>query len=137
MRVVIDTNVWISRLLLAQSKPALALDHALRTMEIVVSEATLGELADVLARDKWSRYVSVEDRQEFVRRVLQVTTLVPVLSKIEECGDPSDNKFLALALDARAEFVVTGDQHLIDMNPWRGIQIVKPADFVEITQPGA
>ena len=53
MRVVFDTNVLISRLLLAQSVPALAVDRALKDMEIVVSEATIGELADVLALRPW------------------------------------------------------------------------------------
>lgn len=131
MRVVIDTNALISRLLLAQSVPARAVDRALKEMEVVVSGATIEELADVLARDKWDRYVSIEDRQEFIRRLLQICTLVPVLSEVNDCPDPSDNHLLALALDAEAGLIVTGDSDLLTLRPWRGIEILTPAEFIE------
>jgi len=131
MRVVIDTNALISRLLITQSVPARAVDRALTGMEIVVSEATVGELADVLARDKWDRYVSIEDRQEFIRRLLQIGTLVPVLSEIDDCPDPADNHFLALALDAGAGVIITGDRDLLDLHPWRNIPILTPGTFLE------
>lgn len=131
MRVVIDTNVLISRLLLAQSVPARAVDRALKDMEVVVSEATVQELADVLSRNKWDRYVSIEDRQEFIRRLLQICTLVSVLSEIDDCPDPSDNHFLALALDAGASIILTGDRDLLDLHPWRDIRILTPAGFLE------
>lgn len=131
MRIVIDTNVLVSRLLLAQSVPALAVDRALKHMEIVVSEATIGELADVLARDKWNRYVTIEDRQEFIRRLLQICTLVTVLSEIDDCPEAGDNRFLALALDAGASVIITGDRDLLDLRPWRDIRILTPAEFLE------
>jgi putative PIN family toxin of toxin-antitoxin system len=130
MRVVIDTNALVSRLLLAQSVPARAVDRALKGMEVVVSEATVEEPADVLAREKWNRYVSVEDRQEFIRRLLQICTLVPVLSEIDDCPDPADNRFLALALDAKARVIVTGDRDLLALHPWRGVEILTPAEFL-------
>lgn len=131
MRVVIDTNVLISRLLLAQSVPARAVDRTLKDMEVVVSEATVQELADVLSRNKWDRYVSIEDRQEFIRRLLQICTLVSVLSEIDDCPDPSDNHFLALALDAGASIILTGDRDLLDLHPWRDIRILTPVRFLE------
>ena len=131
MRVVIDTNALISRLLLAQSVPARAVDRALKDMEVVVSEATVRELADVLSRNKWDRYVSIDDRQEFIRRLLQICTLVSVLSEIDDCPSPSDNPFLALALDAGASVILTGDGDLLDLHPWRGIRILTPAGFLE------
>lgn len=131
MRVVIDTNALISRLLLAESVPARAVDRALKDMEIVFSEATFEELADVLARDKWDGYVTVEDRQEFIRRLLQICTLVPVLSQIDDCRDADDNRVLALALDAQASLIITGDQDLLDLHPWRGIRILTPSAFLE------
>ncbi|MGI9289481.1 MAG: putative toxin-antitoxin system toxin component, PIN family [Pseudomonadales bacterium] len=130
MRVVIDTNAWVSRLLIADSVPAKAVDKALAQTDVVVSEATMEELADVLSRDKWDRYVSLEDRQAFIRRLLHVTTMVPVLSEITDCRDPKDNQFLALALDAEADCIVSGDKDLLVLQPWRGIEIVTPADFL-------
>ncbi len=130
MRVVIDTNAWISRLLVASSIPAQAVDKALAQAEIVFSEATMEELASVLSRDKWDRYVSNEDRQVFIRHLLHVATMVPVLAEITDCRDPKDNQFLALALDAGADCIISGDQDLLVLHPWRGVDIVTPAGFL-------
>lgn len=132
MRVVIDTNAWISRLLIADSVSAQAVDMAMEQAEVVVSESTLGELADLLSRDKWDRYVTIEDRQEFMQRLMQITILRPVISQIDDCRDPRDNKFLALAFDSEAEFIITGDKDLLVLHPWRGIQIIKPSDFLAL-----
>jgi putative PIN family toxin of toxin-antitoxin system len=131
MRVIIDTKVLISRLLLAQSVPARVVDRTLKDLEVVVSEATIGELADVLAREKWDRHVTIEDRPEFIRRWLQICTLVPVLSEIDDCRDAADNQFLALALDAGANVIITGDKDLLDLHPWREIRFLTPAAFLE------
>ena len=130
MRVVIDTNVWISRLLLADSVAARAVDKALEEFEVVVSEPSVDELARVLSRAKFDRYVSVQDREEFLRRLLKVTTMVAVLSDISDCRDPKDNRFLALALDSESDCIVTGDADLLALNPWRGIEIVSPGVFL-------
>ena len=130
MRVVIDTNVWISRLLLADSVAARAADKALARFEVVVSEASVEELADVLSREKFDRYVPPQDREEFLRRLLQVATMVPVLSEIADCKDPKDNRFLALALDSESGCIVSGDTDLLAMNPWRGIEILSPGTFL-------
>ena len=134
MRVVIDTNAWISRLLLADSVAAQAVDKAVARFEVVVSEASVEELADVLSRKKFDRYVSLQDREEFLRRLLQVTTIVPVLSEITDCRDPKDNRFLALALDSESDCIVSGDDDLLALNPWRGIEIVSPRAFLAIRE---
>jgi putative PIN family toxin of toxin-antitoxin system len=86
---------------------------------------------DVLGRDKWDPYVSIEDRQEFIRRLPQICAPVPVLSEINDCRDAVDNRFLALALDAGASVIVTGDRDLLDLHPWRDIRILMPAGFLE------
>ena len=141
---MIDTNVWVSRLLLANSLPARAVDKALDEHDVVVSEASMEELADVLSRGKFDKYVPREDRVDFVRRVLQVATMVPVLSEIGDCRDPKDNRILALALDSGSECVISGDRDLVTLSPclrgaspsrspaegsWRAIAIVTPGAF--------
>ena len=130
MQVVIDTNVWISRLLLADSVSARAVDVALEEFEVVVSDATVDELTRVLSREKFDRYVSVRDREEFLRRLLRATTNVAVLSEISDCRDPKDNRFLALALDSGSDCIVSGDADLLALNPWRGIRIISPGVFL-------
>ena len=131
MRVVIDTNVWVSRLLLAGSVSAQAVDKALAGFDVMVSEPLVEELADVLSREKFDRYVSVWDREEFLRRILQIATIAPVLSEVDDCRDPDDNRLLALALDSESDYILTGDRGLLLLNPWRGVRIVSPREFLD------
>ena len=137
MRVVVDTNVWVSRLLLSGSVAARAVDKALGGFEVMVSESLVDELADVLSREKFDRYVSVQDRVEFLRRVLQIATAAPVLSEVEDCRDPEDNCLLALALDSESDYILTGDRDLLSLNPWRGVMIVSPREFLESRRAAA
>jgi len=130
MRVVIDTNVWISSLLIPDSASAQAVDEALSQSEVMVSDATVEELSDVLSREKFDQYVSLDDREHFLRHLLQVTTMVSVISEVTDCTDPSDNQFLALALDSESDLIVSGDADLLSLHPWRGIEIISPAEFV-------
>ena len=132
MRVVIDTNVWVSRLLIADSVAARAVQWALSECEVMVSEACMEELAEVMSRSKFDPYVSLEDRKRFIRAVLRVTTLAPVLSEVSDCRDHADNQFLALAWDSESNCVLTGDSDLLELNPWRGIPIVRPAEFLSL-----
>ena len=132
MRVVLDTNVLISRLLAAKSVPAQAVDLAITRHEVVVSSATMEELTDVLSRRRWDRYISLADREQFVRLLLRVATMIPVLTTVDECRDPADNHFLALAADAEAGYLVTGDADLLSMTPWRSVRIVRPAEFLAL-----
>ena len=134
MRAVIDTNVWISSLLIADSASAHAVDKALSQSEVMVSDATIEELCDVLSREKFDRYVSLYDREQFIRRILQVTTIVSVISDVTDCADPGDNQFLALALDSESDLIVSGDADLLSLSPWRGIRIVSPGDFLAFRQ---
>ena len=130
MRVVIDTNAWVSRLLLSRSTSARAVDRALDDHEVVVSDALIEELADMLSREKFDRYVSLADREEFLRRVLRIARTIPVLSSVADCRDPDDNRLLALALDSQSEVVLTGDRDLLSLHPWRGIALVPPHEFL-------
>ena len=59
-------------------------------------------------------------------RVLKFQTV------ITECRDPDDDKFLALGLGSGADFIISGDVHLLEMNPWRGIPILRPQQFLDL-----
>ena len=75
-RIVADTNALISRLLLPRSVPGEAIRKATGTGQLLVSEATLAELADVLARPKFAPYVSIQDRQQFIRLLCRLAEMV-------------------------------------------------------------
>jgi uncharacterized protein len=129
-RVVVDTNVFVSRLLRFDSTPGRAAEKAIHNAVLLVSHATISELADVLSQAKFDRYVTIEQRLQFIRLVAQVAEFVPVIHPIRECRDPKDDKFLELALNGRADVIVTGDKDLLRMGPWRGITILSPTDYL-------
>lgn len=128
--IVVDTGVLVSAAIRPQSVPALALQKALLHHELCASEATFAELQDVLSRSKFDRYAAAKTRQAFVEGLLLYVRLVDVRQVVNDCSDPKDDKFLALALTVNAEMIVASDPHLTAMHPWRGIPILPPAAFL-------
>ena len=133
-RVVIDTNAMVSRLLLPESVPGKAIRKAVDQAELLVSEATLNELADVLAREKFNPYISIEERQEFLRLLGRIAEMVPIILAVYGCRDPQDDKFLEVAVNGEANMIVTGDKDLLVLNPFRGIAIVTPSAYLEMVE---
>ena len=129
-RIVVDTNALVSRLLLPDSVPARAVHKAVTEARLLVSDATLMELADVLSRAKLDPYVSIADRQQFLRLLGRISEMVPVVHTIRACRDPRDDKFLELAVNGEADIIVTGDDDLLVLNPFRDIPIVTPAAYL-------
>lgn len=130
-RIVADTNVLISGLLLPASVPGQAVQRAVDKGLLLVSEATMNELADVLARARFDRYISLEDRKQFLRLLGRLTEFVPVVYPVRECRDPKDDKFLEVALNGKADLILTGDADLLALHPWQGIAIVSPVHYLK------
>lgn len=128
-RIVVDNNALISRLLLPDSTPGRAVRKAVDEARLLVSEATLSELADVLGRRKFDRYVSVADRQRFLMLLGSVAEMVPIAYPIRACRDPKDDKFLELAVNGAATVIVTGDRDLLVLDPFHGVAIMSPARY--------
>ncbi len=109
---------------------AKAVDHGLAWGVPLMTEETLAELADVLARPKFDRYVSREDRQQFVLLLGGVVRVVTVTRRMTACRDPKDDKFLDAALSGEAKVILTGDLDLLELHPFHGIDILRPVDFL-------
>jgi putative PIN family toxin of toxin-antitoxin system len=130
-RIVVDTNALVSRLLLPTSVPGQAVRKAVDNCILLVSEATMNELADVLARPKFDRYISLEDRQQFLRLLGRLADFVPIVYPVHACRDPRDDKFLEVALNGKADLIVTGDADLLALHPWQGIAILSPGSYLK------
>ena len=129
-RFVFDTNVLISAFLFSQNKRRQALDQATVIGVIVLSNSVLLELEEVLYRPKFDKYLTKERRQEFLENLTENAQFIDVTEQINECRDPKDNKYLELALSGQAECIVTGDDDLLVLNPWRGIEILTVQEFL-------
>jgi uncharacterized protein len=130
LRVVIDTNALVSRLLLPNSAPARAVRLAVSEDRILASDATLMELADVLGRPKFDAYVTIEERQTFLRLFGRIAERVQIIHVVRTCRDPKDDKFLELAANGSAGAIVTGDNDLLALHPFRGIPVLTPTAFL-------
>ena len=130
VRVVFDTNALISALIVPSSVPAKALDLAVEHFEIIVSKATWQEFEQKIKKTSLERYFrNTQDRDAAVHAINRVVTHVAVRSAVTDCRDPKDNLFLELALDGKAETIISGDKDLLVLNPWRGVCIQSPGDF--------
>ena len=131
MRIVLDTNILISRLLMSESLPAKAFDRALLTGLILTSHETLTELGDVLSRKKFDKYVSIEDRRSFLSLFISNTERVEIIRSVQQCRDPKDDKFLELALNGQADYLVTGDADLLELKKIGQTKIITASEFLE------
>jgi len=130
-RFVIDTNVLISALLFQNSIPFRAIALAEKQGIILYSEATLNKLEQFLNRKKFKKYLSLEDRQVFLLKLISTSELVSITEKIAVCRDEKDNKFLELAVSGNANVIVTGDLDLLVLNPFQAVEIVTPDIFID------
>jgi len=130
VRVVIDTNVAVSAVLLPRSVPRRAFDRALEHGIVLISSATVAELHDVLRRPHFDKYLHEEERLAFLATLMREAELVMVTDVVTACRDPKDNKFLALALSGKATHIVSGDEDLLVLHPFRGVLILTPQAFL-------
>lgn len=139
-RVVLDTSTLVSAALRVGSVPHQALLEALGSWDVCASVDTLAELERVLEKKKFDRYLDQATRQEFIALMRHRVHLFSVrdvdLTAVEpHCRDAMDDQFLALALVAEADVVVSSDEDLLVLHPWRGIPVVTPGEFVTRFQP--
>jgi putative PIN family toxin of toxin-antitoxin system len=129
-RWVFDTNTLVSHLLLPDSVPNRAVKRALDSGLLLVSEETLGELDEVLIRPKFRKYVSLSERRKFFELLGRVAIHIRILRPITACRDPKDDKFLSVAINGSADAILSGDKDLLSLNPFLGIPILTPAEFL-------
>ena len=130
-RVVVDTNMVVSGLLFPRSHLNRALLRA-QSQELLASGATKQEFLAALSKSRFDRYVELEIRLELAAEYIRACITIPVHSVIQACGDPKDDKFLELAIDGRADLILTGDLDLLALNPFRGIEILTPIQYLEL-----
>lgn len=136
MRLVLDTNVVASGLLWG-GVPAQLLDAAqVGEIELFTSRPLLAELSNILARGKFAEAIAATGlpRDELVLGYAELTTVV-LAARIAPTivADPVDDKVLACALAATADWIVSGDKHLHSLGgQYKGIKIVRPAEAVRL-----
>ena len=136
-RLVIDTGIAVSALILSRSVPRQAFNAARSWGQLLISPATFNELEDVLCRPKLERFITEQERVEFLDAYVLLAKAVAITESITACRDPNDDKFLELAVSGQAECIISGDADLLVLSPFRlsdadsAIDIVTPRAFLE------
>ena len=131
-KIILDSNLVVSAFLNPKGTAAQALVIGLEHFDIACSKETLSELLDVLQRDKFDKYLTKKERTECAEAYAQSALFFNVVVNVTDCKDPKDNKFLALAITARARAIVSGDKRdLLSMHPYQGIDIIGLREFVD------
>ncbi len=130
MRVIFDTNVLISAVLIKNSVSDIALRKAQNSCTILCSNSIFNEYTEKLLLPRFNKYASLIMRKSMLNDIEKEALFIEPVVKISECRDPKDNKFLEVAVAANADCIVTGDNDLLILNPFRGIKIISPSDFL-------
>ncbi len=129
-RYVFDASVIVSAFLFHNANPGRALQTALDRGEVLLSIEVAVELNKVMDREKFDRYLPRKKRKELLSALLQESVFMEVSEQIQACRDPKDDKFLELAVSGVAACIVSSDDDLLALNPFRGIPILKPSEFL-------
>lgn len=134
-RFVLDTNVLVDAVCFARSFGRRAFSRATQAGVIVLSPAALAEFIEVMRRPRLQRYVTEEELQAFVQFLTEEAEPIAPVERIQACRDPKDDKFLELAWAAKAAAILSRDDDLLALHPFRGIDILTPQAFVEAAEP--
>jgi putative PIN family toxin of toxin-antitoxin system len=129
VRVVIDTNIWISFLL---SKRTSGLDQFFldQSITVVFSQELLDEFITVIRRPKLKKYFAIADIEALLFQINAYAEFIEVNSNVNLCRDIKDNFLLALAQDSKANYLITGDKDLLVLNKTNKTQIIPLTQFL-------
>lgn len=140
MKVVVDTNVLVSRVMSRKGVPARIFEHWIAgAFELIISTDVWAEYRRVFDYEHILRLHSLPSEQ--VDNILAElkqgsTTVTPSESLNVVLADPDDNKFLECALAGDADYIVSGDSHLLSLQEYRGVRILSPAVFLTLLESG-
>ena len=135
MKIVLDTNVWLSGIIWDGEASKIIEKAEKGDIQIIISEDILSEIVNVLNREsKFQKRISnlklsIED---LLRTILSISTLIETKIKLDVIkADPKDNIILEAAMDGKVEYIISYDNHLLNMIEFRGIKIISPGEFLQ------
>lgn len=130
-RAVVDTNVLISALLISSGTPRRLLNILVEQhTALLFSDDTFNELVTRISRRKFDRYRTPAQMADFLDWLAELGEWVSPDVSIDACRDDDDNKFLSLAISGQADCLITGDNDLLVLHPFPGVQIFSPAELI-------
>jgi len=136
IKLVLDTNVFVSGFLWEGNEAELIRKIERKDAMNFISPEILSEIEDVISRDKFKGLLAKHNlaADEIVEKIISLSHIV-IGRKLEENivkSDPEDNKILACAVSCDADYIVTGDKHLLELKKYENVKIVTAKEFVDI-----
>jgi len=130
-KIIIDTNLWISFLIKSDFKQ---LDGLIKQgkIKILFSLESYEEFLSVVERPKFKKYFQREDVESLLELFESYGELVQTLNDVNICRDEKDNFLLALAKYSKADFLITGDNDLLDLKKFQGTEIITFTSFLKL-----
>ena len=135
MKVVLDTNIWLSGIFWNGEASKIIEKAEKKDIQIIISEDILSEIINVLNREsKFQKHIlnlksGIED---LLRTILSISTLIETKTKLDIIkADPKDNIILEAAIEGKVEYIISYDNHILNMIEFRGIKIISPGEFLK------
>lgn len=148
IRVVVDTNVLVSGLFGIKGSPSSQVLSAIRTQKIILvtSPVILEEIVEVINRERIVKLtkMSTGERADFINKLIERSDVTAGKQLLRKFGrdisraslplsrDVKDDKFLACGFEAKADYIVTGDNDLLVLKVYEGIRIITPRELLAI-----
>lgn len=132
IKVVIDTNVYISGTFWT-GKPKRVINMAKRgEFDVITSQGLLEELKDVLTREDKDFKLSEQEADKIIENIRGYAQIMKPAQKVTVCRDTKDNMVIECAIEGEADYILSGDPDLKVLGEYRKIQIVSPGEFLEM-----
>ncbi len=136
MKIVLDANLFASGLIKPDSNPGKILDLVHQNqVELILSPAVIKEIKRILLYPKIKKYhrKTAEEIDAYFDDILMFAWIVEGNETVEVIkDDPTDNKYLVCASEGEADYIVSGDHHLLNIENYQGIEIVKAKAFLNV-----
>jgi len=135
LRVVFDVNVLVSSLITRGKPRELWFKARRNNFRLILSKEIVSEFAKVISRGKFSKYIGKEDVKVFLQAIYETALFVKIKSRFKIVKeDPEDDMVLRTAYDSKADYIVSGDKHLLSLREFKGIRIVSVNEMLKILE---
>lgn len=137
LRVVVDTNVLVSGLFGIKDSPSSQILKAYRSQKIILANSPLilEEVSEVINRERIVKLTKMSSGQrlDLIDKLIERSDVTSGKQFVEQIGrDIKDDKFLACAIEAKAEYLITGDEDLLVLKEYGGVKIITPRQFLGV-----
>lgn len=132
IRIILDTNLLISFLI---TKDYSKLDALIFSKQCIIlfNDKLLEEFLEVAKRPKFRRFFPASAIEELLELLNEYADFINTTTKVEACRDAKDNFLLSLAVDGKADVLLTGDQDLLVLEKYNNTTIITLSDFLKLT----